>query len=133
MAYDTVAQGHDSVGAATSPAEVAIWIRMNSDTIIYTVPTGKIFKGWLFAHDTSTSPAYTYTPSAATLALNAQMGGTGAGNELLGTFYHTSTGFENKWPIMMNAGDKLMRRSSQSWTLMGLETAVNTVSWDTSG
>ena len=74
MAYDTVAQGHDS-STTTSPAEVAIWIRMNSDSIQYEVPAGKIFKGWLVSHDTSTSPAYTYTPSSATLALNSQMGG----------------------------------------------------------
>jgi len=130
MAYDIVAQAAPST--VTSPAEVAIWIRMNSDTIIYTVPTGKVFKGWIMNVNSSSDVEYTYTPSAATLALNSQMGGTGAGNELLGTFYHTSTGFENKHPIMMNAGDQLKRRGSQAWTLMGLETTVNTVSWDTS-
>ena len=130
MAYDTVAQGHDS-STITSPAEVAIWINMVSDNIEYTVPTGKIFKGWMHCQNASTSPTYTYTPSSTSVGANSQMGSNGS--VLDGTFYHTSTGFENRWPIMMNAGDKIKRRSSHNWTLMGLETTVNTVSWDTSG
>jgi hypothetical protein len=130
MAYDTVAQGHDSSGTTTSPNEVAIWMYFTSDTIEYTVPTGKIFKGWLLPYNTTTSPDYTFTPSAASIALHSTMGNNGA--VFNGTFYHTSTGHDAKWPMMMNAGDKIKRRSSHTWTLMGLETTVNTVSWDTS-
>ncbi len=128
MAYDTVAQAAPST--TTSPAEVAIWINMSSDTIEYEVPAGKIFKGWLIGHSTSTSPDYTYTPGATSTAAHSIMGNNGA--LFNGGFHHTSTGFEGKWPMMMNAGDKIKRRSSHNWTLMGLETTVNTVSWDTS-
>ena len=90
MAYDTVAQGHDSPGTTASPNEIAIWIYMGHDDREYTVPTGKIFKGWLISHDSSTSPAYTYTPGTASKAANTQMGHNGAA--IGGTFYHTSTG-----------------------------------------
>jgi hypothetical protein len=130
MAYDTVAQGHDSAATITSPAEVAIWINMSTDSIEYTVPNGKMFRGWLLPHSTSTSPDYTYTPGTTSTTANSQMGNNGA--LFSGTMYHTSTGHDAKWPINMNAGDKIKRRSSHPWTLMGLETTVNTVSWDTS-
>jgi hypothetical protein len=129
MAYDTIAQAGPAAGA-TSPNEVAIWMNFGADSIEYQVPAGKIFKGWLVAHDSSTSPTYTYTPGPTSTTGHSQMGNNGS--VLDGTFYHTSTGFESKWPMMMNAGDKIRRRSSHSWTLMGLETTVNTVSWDTS-
>jgi hypothetical protein len=128
MAYDTVAQA--GVVTTTSPNEVAIWINMSSDSIEYTVPAGKIFKGWILSYTTGGNSDYTYTPSAASIALHSTMGNNGA--LFNGAFYHTSTGFENKYPMMMNAGDKIKRRSSHAWTLMGLETTVNTVSWDTS-
>lgn len=128
MAYDTIAQTAPNTTA--SPNEVAIWIYMGSDDREYEVPAGKIFKGWLMSHDTSTSPAYTYTPGTTSTTANSQMGHNGA--SIGGTFYHTSTGFESKWPLNLNAGDKIKRRSSHPWTLMGLETTVNTVSWDTS-
>ena len=129
MAYDTIAQAAGPT-STVSPAEVAIWINMSSNTIEYEVPAGKIFKGWLIAHDTSTSPDYTYTPGSTSVGANSQMGNAGA--VFNGTFRHTSTGFESKWPLNLNAGDKIKRRSSHPWTLMGLETTVNTVSWDTS-
>ena len=127
MAYDIVAQ---EAGAPTSPNEVAILIYMASDSIIYTVPAGKTFKGWIIGHSASTSPTYVYTPGATSVAAHSIMGNNGG--EFTGTLHHTSTGMENKWPMMMNAGDKLKRASSHNWVLMGLETAVNTVSWDTS-
>jgi len=129
MAYDIVAQAAGPT-STVSPAEVAIWINMSSDSIEYTVPTGKVFKGWIHCHNSSTSIGYTYTPSSTSTTAHSIMGNNGSAYD--GEFGHTSTGFENKWPIMMNAGDKIKRRSSHPWTLMGLETTVNTVSWDTS-
>jgi hypothetical protein len=97
----------------------------------YTVPTGKIFKGWILARDSSSNCDYTITYGAISKANFLPYGAAG-GTALGGTMYHTSTGFEGKWPIYLNAGDKIERRSSHPWYLMGLETAVNTVSWDTS-
>jgi hypothetical protein len=128
MAYDTIAQA--APATTTSPNEVAILIYMGADTTIYTVPEGKIFKGWIIGHSGSTSPTYTYTPGSVSTTAHSIMGN--AGGEITGTLHHTSTGFENKWPMMMNALDTLKRASSHNWTLMGLETTVNTVSWDTS-
>ena len=128
MAYDTIAQAGPATTA--SPNEVAIWIYMSSDSIEYEVPAGKIFKGWIHCHNASTSIGYSYTPGSTSTGAFTNMGNEGA--LLNGEFGHTSTGFENRWPINMNAGDKLKRRSSHPWTLMGLETTVNTVSWDTS-
>ena len=130
MAYDTVAQAGPTE-AVTSPAEVAIWIYMSSDSIEYTVPAGKIFKGWIQAHNASTAPTFTYTPGSISRAAHSIMGNNG-GAITGSTFYHTSTGFEGKWPIYMNAGDKLKRSSSHNWMIIGIETTVNTVSWDTS-
>ena len=129
MAYDIIAQ-ESSGSTTTSPAEVAIFMRLSDSADQYTVPTGKIFKGFSFCHNTGTSWEYTFTPGTISTTTNSQAGDGGAA--LSGTFYHTSTGFENKYPIYMNAGDKIERRGSHSWYLMGLETTVNTVSWDTS-
>ena len=115
MAYDIVAQQSTGV---TSPAEVAIWKKGTDNATLYTVPTGKMFRGWIIARDASSGENYKYTPSG--------------GTALDGSFFHTSTGFEGRWPINMNAGDQIACRSSHYWTLMGIETAINTVSWDTS-
>ena len=132
MAYDTVAQGHDSTASSTdsSPAELAIWVYMADDNVIYTVPTGKMFRGWILARDGSSNCSYTYTPGAVGKLGFLKQGSNG--NALSGTMYSRSTGDNGQWPIMMNAGDKLQRRSSETWYLMGIETAINTVSWDTS-
>ena len=129
MAYDIIAQETAAV-AATSPAEIAIFQRMDTDADAYTVPVGRIFKGFTFCHNTGTSWDYTFYPGTTSVAANSRAGDGGA--VLDGTFHHTSTGFENKYPLYMNAGDKIKRRSSHSWYLMGIETTVNTVSWDTS-
>ena len=130
MAYDTVAQGHDSVGTVTSPAEVAIWMYFATDSEEYTVPNGKIFKGWIISRNETSNCDFTYTPGSTSLAANSKMGDRGSAHS--GTMYHSSTGMDNRWPVHMNAGDKVKRRSSHTWFLMGLETTVNTVSWDTS-
>lgn len=128
MAYDTVAQAGPET--TTSPNEVAIFMRMGTGHT-YTVPTGKIFKGHIHSASASSNVYFYYTPSAATLVLNPKQGDDGA--YLQDYFYHTSTGFENKWPVYLNAGDILRADSSEDWFLIGLETTVNTVSWDTSG
>ena len=128
MAYDIVAQS--SGGTITSPAEVAILMYMATDSEEYEVPTGKMFRGWIMARDGSSNCDYTYTPGTIAKAANAKMGDRGSAHS--GTMYARSTGDNGQWPINMNAGDKIKRRSSHPWTLMGLETAINTVSWDTS-
>ena len=128
MAYDIVAQ-ESSGSTVTSPAEVAIWVKMVDDSVIYTVPTGKMFRGWVVARDGSSNCDYTYTPGSVATGAFAKMGNNGAA--LNSTFYSRSTGDMGQWPINMNAGDALKRRSSHDRTLMGIETAINTVSWDT--
>ena len=59
MAYDIIAQETAAV-AATSPAEIAIFQRMDTDADAYTVPVGRIFKGFTFCHNTGTSWDYTF-------------------------------------------------------------------------
>tara|TARA_Y100000758_G_C15828209_1_gene340927 strand:- start:102 stop:503 length:402 start_codon:yes stop_codon:yes gene_type:complete len=132
MAYDIIAQESATTATTTSPEEIAIWMYMADNSYPgYTVPTGKIFKGWMLARDTSSSCDYTITYAAISKAAKLPYGNEG-GTTLAGTMYHVSTGFEGKWPIYLNAGDNIQRRSSHPWYLMGLETIVNTVSWDTS-
>lgn len=128
MAYDIVAQA--SAGQITSPAEVAIWVYMIADDVEYEVPAGKMFRGWIMARDGSSNCEYTYTPSSVSLGAFSKMGYNGGA--LNGTMYSRSTGDNGQWPINMNAGDKVKRNSSHTWYLMGIETAINTVSWDTS-
>ena len=129
MAYDTVAQ-QAPAGATTSPAEVAIWVYMVDNNVEYEVPTGKMFRGWIMARDGSSNCDYTYTPGSVATTAFAKQGSNGSA--LSGTMYSRSTGDNGQWPINMNAGDKLKRRSSHTWYLMGIETTINTVSWDTS-
>ena len=128
MAYDIVAQ-ESSGSTVTSPAEVALWVHMADDSVMYSVPTGKMFRGWIVARDASSNCDYTYTPGSVSTGAFAKMGNNSSAYN--GTMYHTSTGFDGRWPINMNALDSIKRRSSHNWVLMGIETAINTVSWDT--
>jgi hypothetical protein len=119
MAYDTIAQAAPA-GAITSPAEVMIHRTAVASTDLYTVPDGKVFKGYLVYQEAG--------------AARCRIKDNGSSTYVTFNFGYSSTGSDTRWPIFLNAGDVISGDGSlANWMLMGIETTVNTVSWDTSG
>ena len=119
MAYDTIAQ---AAGPSTtiSPAEVMIHKQGVTSTDVYTVPAGKVFKGYLVYQEAG--------------AARCRIKDNGSETYVTFNFGYSSTGSDTRWPIFLNAGDIISGDGSlANWMLMGIETTVNTVSWDTSG
>ena len=119
MAYDTVAQTAPA-GATVSPAEVMIHkANTAGSTDLYTVPAGKVFKGYIVSQEAG--------------AARCRIKDSGSSTYVTFNFGYSSTGSRVHWPMFLNAGDVISSDGSvYNWMLMGIETTVNTVSWDTS-